>query len=88
MLGDEIVIEMTRRERLARLVDAILSLNLVPSAKHRIRRGIVHKLIAKELGVTENSRLRTLVNERMEALGFMRIIVQGNRYYKGARLKI
>ncbi len=84
---ENIVAELKKRERLALIVDAILKRHLITVRKKRIRRGIVHTLVADEMGWTESNRLRTLVNARMEALGYRKIIIHGARYYSGATLR-
>lgn len=78
--------EVSRREALAIMVDRIILAAVKRSPGKRVRRGVMHSLVADRLGLRLSSRMRTLVNERMEALGFRKSILHGCRFYSGLEL--
>lgn len=84
---DQIGEEVRKREILSNLVDEIILSKVKKNPRKRIRRGVVHNFVCEVLQVTNSSRLRTLVNQRMVALGHPMIIVHGFRYYAFAELK-
>lgn len=76
-----ILIELRRRFEKQKLIDALIRDHFKKKKKASLKRGIVHETIAKDLGLILNFKLRTLVNERMEALGFKRRVLHGNRLF-------
>lgn len=84
-IKEEVLLEQfIGQEWLCSAIDTILDRNFYfqPLKKNRIRRGVVHKLIAQELKAVLNNSLCKIISERVVLKGGKPYICNAKRYYK------
>lgn len=82
-------LELEKRNKIIALVDFAL-LKFVQKKRLRrccVRRGTVHVLVAKELGVNLDYNLRTLINHRAKAYKMTPSILYGQAIFRFAALR-
>ncbi len=84
-----IIDELHKRSQLAQVVDSIIRthVRLRSNCHVRLKRGVMHELVAQYLGLRVSNQVRAFVNSRMVANGYPLAIMRGNLYYKHAELK-